>query len=147
MKNITLKKNKLLLMMVVVLSMAMALCACGSSSEETTESATLEQYVAENPEFMDTINEYVKGEEALNVYVKENDITYEYDFSKMEGFSEALLADDVLAEKLEEELEAQKDTFISICETMETEADIENVNVIVKYCYGDTEIMSRTFTN
>lgn len=150
MKNKNAKKNRLFMLIVIILSMALTLCACGSSSEEaaeeTAEPLTLEKYVADNPDFRDTINQYGENDESVSVYVEGNDLVFDYDVAKMEGATEELLASDELAASLDEGIEEQKDTFLSVRKTIAEATGVEKINVVVKYCNGDTEITSRTFS-
>lgn len=146
MKNITLKKNKLLLMMVVVLSMAMALCACGSSSEETIESATFEQYVAENPDIQQQVEETISGMEnsVLDVEVtyEKNTIIFKYTYIETYDNDEV----ETMKDMFEEQSSMLETASEQIIEELSDATGLSGITIRFVYFNGDdTEIWSREY--
>lgn len=146
MKNITLKKNKLLLMMVVVLSMAMALCACGSSSEEATEPSTLEQYMAENPDIQKQVEETISGMENSVVNAE---VTYEKNTEIVKcTFIETYDNDEVetMKDMFEEQSSMLETTSEQIIEELSDATGLSGITIRFVYFNGDdTEIWSREY--
>ncbi|MCQ2545343.1 MAG: DUF4854 domain-containing protein [Clostridia bacterium] len=137
-------KNKLLLGIVVVLAMGLSLCACGGGGGDAEEPLTLEKYAAENADFQDQLNSYSEQDDSVVVTAEGNNLVFTYDTAKL-GISEEMAQSDSIKNALNEELDKQKDTFVSTANTIKNTTDVPEVNVVVKYMFGDQEIVSQSF--
>lgn len=137
-------RSKLLLGMVIVLAMGLSLCACGGGGGEADEPLTLEKYAAENADFQEQLDSYSEEDNLVVVTAEGNNLIFTYDTEQM-GISEEMAQSDSIKDALNEELEKQKDTFISTANTIKNTTDVPEVNVVVRYMFGDQEIASQTY--
>ena len=114
----------------------------------TKESApkTVESIVNSDEQIASTI----KGgadESGVNVDIKDNNITYSYDISSVDGITEEMLENEEFSKSLQTSLDGQKTHLAGICKSIEEQAGLEGVVVKVVYTYGDKEILSTTVTS
>ena len=103
------------------------------------------------PSFVDT-SLYKSIDKAMTdsnvlVEIKGNDIVYTFDLSKMDGYTEELAKSDAISKALEDALTSAASTFGGISKSIEETTEIEGVNTIVSYNWGDEVIVTRTFTS
>ena len=73
-------------MLILAVFSTMVLTACGGSK-------SLEQYVADNPEMQKSIDSAKEGSN-VEIKIEGNEITYIFDLSKMDGYSEDIVKDE-----------------------------------------------------
>ena len=71
------KKRTLIVLMIMAVISALCFTACGSK--------TLEKYVKDNPDVQESIDSAM-SDSNVAVEIKENDISYTFDLSKMDGY-------------------------------------------------------------
>ena len=134
------KRSILLVLLAVMVGMAMIMTACGK------EEMTLEKYVEGNADVEQSIEDAMSGSNVL-VEIKGNDIVYTFDLASMDGYTEELAKSDAVKEALETALDGAKGTFGNISKSIEESTEIQGINTIVNYTWGDEVIVSKTFTS
>lgn len=121
--------------------MAFALAACGAKTK------TLESYISKDKTAADEINK-AADEAGMTVDIKDNTVTYIYDISNMgDTITEELAKSAEIKSSLDQALDSAGDTFVSLCKSLEDEAKVEGVQIVVRYTFKDYVITERTFTS
>jgi molybdopterin converting factor small subunit len=133
--------RKSLIAFIVVLTMLTVpfFSSCSKKPE------TIEEYLANQPESMEDLKQNAE-KSGLELSISGNDITYSYDISSYEDMTEELAKSDKIVEALGDALEDSEDNFSDLCSKLEEESNIEGIRIIVKYSYGDEELVSKSFT-
>ncbi len=131
-------KKKSLLAVLLSLVMIVAMTACSSAPK------TIEEYIDNDKESKEQVED-AATQAGLAVDFSGNDVVYTYDLSTLENVSEEVIKSDLMVEQLTAALQATEGTFSGLCKQLEKESKIEGVQIIVKYTYGDEEIVSKTF--
>lgn len=134
------KKRTLIVFMIMTL--LTVLCFAGCSKEPMT----LEKYAKDNPEIQESIDSAMSDSNVL-VEIKENDISYTFDLSKMEGYTEELAKSDSIISALDEALGAAGGTFGGICKSIEDETEISGISTTVNYTWEDEVLVTKSFTS
>lgn len=166
------KKRKLLASLIALtLIIVLAFTACGpkqgggekettkaeakteaQTEEKTTEAAkagTLEAWWnADDQAASELLSSF--GEVGIQIEIKDNSLIYIYELSHMVGDEdlEALktyTADD-FKQAFDGAVESEKQTFVDIAKTLETEAGIKGVQVVLKYTLEGKEVYTTTIT-
>lgn len=135
------KKRTLIVLMIMAVITAFCFTACGSK-----EPMTLEKYVKDNPDVQESIDSAMNDSNVL-VEIKENDISYTFDLSKMEGYTEELAKSDEIVSALEQALGAAGTTFGGICKSLEESTEITGITTTVNYTWADEVLVTKTFTS
>lgn len=130
--------------MAMLLGMTMIMTACGGGSAD--EPMTLEKYAAGDADIQKTIESAMADSNVL-VEIKENSITYSFDLSTMEGYTEDLAKSEVIQATLESALDSAGPTFGGIAKSIEETTEITGISTVVSYTWGDELIVSRSFTS
>lgn len=156
------KKNVLLvLILIFALSMTLFLTGCGGSSsdsstpsdaeeqieEEVEEEAelTLEKYVANDPDTQASIDSTAETNN-LEISVSGNEMTYKYDYSKMDGVTEEAMKDPSTIDALEQAMKESDETFTGLVKDLEDNTGISGVIITVAYTWGDDILYSASYT-
>ncbi len=134
------KKRTLIVFMIMTL--LTVLCFAGCSKEPMT----LEKYAKDNPDIQESIDQAMTDSNVL-VEIKENDISYTFDLSKMEGYTEELAKSDSIISALDEALGAAGGTFGGICKSIEDETKISGISTTVNYPWEDEVLVTKSFTS
>ena len=132
------KRLSVLLLMIVAVISVMCFTACGKM--------TLEKYCKDNPQVQESVDKAMNDSNVV-VDIKGNDITYTFDLSKAEGYTEELAKSDEVKTALETALSSAGPTFGNISKTLEESSKIEGINTTVNYNWGDETIVTKTFTS
>ena len=135
------KKRTLIVLMIMAVITALCFTACGSK-----ETMTLEQYVQDNPDVQESIDSAMTDSNVA-VVIKENDISYNFDLSKMDGYTEELAKSDAIISALDDALAAAGGTFGGICKSIEESTEITGITTTVNYTWEDEVLVSKTFTS
>ena len=133
------KKKAFILMLILAVFSTMVLTACGGSK-------TLEQYVAEDTEMQESIDAAMESSNVL-VTVKENEVTYTYDLSKMEGYTEEVVKDEEVLASLDSTLTSAGPTFGGISKTLEERTKIKGITTTVVYTWEDEVLITKSFSS
>ena len=127
----------------MIMAVITALCftACGSK-----ETMTLEKYVQDNPDVQESIDSAM-SDSNVAVVIKENDISYNFDLSKMDGYTEELAKSDAIISALDDALTAAGGTFGGICKSLEESTEISGITTTVNYSWEDEVLVTKTFTS
>ena len=127
----------------MIMAVITALCftACGSK-----ETMTLEKYVQDNPDVQESIDSAM-ADSNVAVVIKENDISYNFDLSKMDGYTEELAKSDAIISALDDALAAAGGTFGGICKSLEESTEISGITTTVNYSWEDEVLVTKTFTS
>ena len=134
------KKRTLIVLMIMAVITAFCFTACSK------EPMTLEKYVKDNPDVQESIDSAMNDSNVL-VEIKENDISYTFDLSKMEGYTEELAKSDEIVSALEQALGAAGATFGGICKSLEESTEITGITTTVNYTWADEVLVTKTFTS
>ena len=145
-------KNKKIhaVMLLLILGFALLVTACGksggseSSGAGTAKSNTLEQYAKENKEVQESIDKATSDSD-VEVSIKGNEVTYSYELSKMDDFTEDIANDSSVIDAMQSTLDSAGPTFGGIAKTLEDATGISGIKVTVRYTYKDEEIAAKTF--
>lgn len=142
------KKKSLILFMIVAVLAAMCFTACGKKQ------ATLESYLNDHPDIQASIDEQLGSEELQGVKVEftGNDMIYTYDLAGVSEVTEEYAKSDEVKERLQSGLDAQADTFKNTANSVltavnEDGAEIDSINMVVNYVYGDEVLVTQTFAS
>ena len=135
------KKRTLIVFLILAVITAFCFTACGSK-----EPMTLEKYVQDNPDVQESIDSAMNDSNVV-VEIKENDIGYKFDLSKMDGYTEELAKSDEIKTALENALGAAGATFGGICKSVEESTKISGITTTVNYTWGDEVLVTKTFTS
>ncbi len=124
----------------MILAMTMSFASC---SKEPTN---LEEYVNQNQESMQKIQE-TADQNHLAIDIAENDVTYTYDLANQEGITEEIATSDKMKEALSTSLGQVSETFAALAKQLEEESGMTGVQIIVKYTYGETPLAEKTFNS
>ena len=135
-------KNKglIALLLTIVMSMSLLATACSSTPK------TLEEYINSNQEEMEQV-QAVADESKMQIEFNENDVIYSYDISSMENLTEEVAKSDIMKDNLSSSLESLSDRFVGLCGQLEEKSQIEGVQIIVNFTYGDEILVSKTFNS
>jgi signal transduction protein with GAF and PtsI domain len=134
------KKKIVSILIILTMVMATLLSACNKAPK------TIEEYLANDPDAMDEIKKNAE-KSGLEVSVSGNDITYSYDISSYEDMTEEMANNETVVKALGDALDDSADNFSDLCKKLEEESNIEGVRIIVRYNYGDKELVSKTYTS
>ena len=135
------KKRTLIVLMIMAVITALCFTACGSK-----ETMTLEKYVQDNPDVQESIDSAM-ADSNVAVVIKENDISYNFDLSKMDGYTEELAKSDAIISALDDALAAAGGTFGGICKSLEESTEISGITTTVNYSWEDEVLVTKTFTS
>lgn len=135
------KKRTLIVLMIMAVITALCFTACGSK-----ETMTLEKYVQDNPDVQESIDSAM-SDSNVAVVIKENDISYNFDLSKMDGYTEELAKSDAIISALDDALTAAGGTFGGICKSLEESTEISGITTTVNYSWEDEVLVTKTFTS
>ena len=135
------KKRTLIVLMIIAVISALCFTACGSK-----ETMTLEKYVQDNPDVQESIDSAM-ADSNVAVVIKENDISYNFDLSKMDGYTEELAKSDAIISALDDALAAAGGTFGGICKSLEESTEISGITTTVNYSWEDEVLVTKTFTS
>ena len=135
------KKRTLIVLMIMAVITALCFTACGSK-----ETMTLEKYVQDNPDVQESIDSAM-ADSNVAVVIKENDISYNFDLSKMDGYTEELAKSDAIISALDDALAAAGGTFGGICKSLEESTEITGITTTVNYTWEDEVLVTKTFTS
>ena len=135
------KKRTLIVLLIMAVITALCFTGCGKK-----EPMTLEKYVKDNPDVQESIDSAMNDSNEL-VEIKENDISYTFDLSKMEGYTEELAKSDEIISALDQALGAAGNTFGGICKSLEESTEITGITTTVNYTWADEVLVTKTFTS
>jgi len=135
------KKRTLIVLLVMAVISALCFTACGGK-----ETMTLEKYVKDNPDIQESIDSAMNDSNVV-VEIKENDISYTFDLSKMDGYTEELAKSEEIVKALDEALGAAGSTFGGIAKTLEEKTEITGITTTVNYTWGDEQLVTKTFSS
>lgn len=133
--NTTFKKISIILIAVLCLAFA----ACSKAPE------TLEEFMNQNPDIQQDVEESVSATDGLSVEVKGNNITYRYDMSKLEGITEESIKTDDVKKALTDSLASAGDTYKDVCSGLEESTKVSGITCTVEYCFKDEVLVNSTF--
>ena len=133
------KKSIIALILSLALVMALFLTSCGSKAPQT-----LEDYVNSDEETSEQIEE-VAETSGLQVEIKGNDVIYTYDLASYDGMNEDLAKSEQMISSLTSALDKTAESFTGLCSQLEEETEIEGVQIIVNYTFGDEVLVTSTF--
>ncbi len=144
------KKRSTICLLLVLVMACMALTACGGSgsnsggseSTEPEKEVTLETWIADHPEEMDS----VEIEDGMEVLFEGNNLIYKYDLIVLDIDAETAKSDTMI-EALTEALDEQADTFKGVASDLEEATEITGITVTVIYTYDGEVLVEKTFTN
>ena len=122
---------------IIFITVMMLLVFAGCSSQPKT----VEAYLNKDASTMQEINDTAE-QAGMTVEIKDNDITYNYDISTMDGVTEEIAKSDAIKESLD----SAGGTFSGLCADIEEKTKINGVRIIVKYNFKGDVITERTFT-
>jgi len=135
------KKRTLIVFLVMAVISALCFTACGGK-----ETMTLEKYVKDNPDIQESIDSAMTDSNVL-VEITGNDISYTFDLSKMDGYTEELAKSDAIVKALDEALGAAGGTFGGIAKSIEEQTKISGITTTVTYTWGDEQLVTKTFSS
>lgn len=133
------KKKAFILMLILAVFSTMVLTACGGSK-------SLEQYVADNPEMQESIDSAKEGSN-VEIKIEGNEITYIFDLSKMDGYSEDIVKDEEVISSLETSLISSGPTFGGISKQLEEQTKVKGITTTVNYTWEDEVLITKSFTS
>ncbi len=141
MKKRTSKIFAVAMALVMMLSMTLVLTSCGGS-----EPQTLEEYVAENPEALEELEDAMTSNAQsgvdVKIEVKKNTITCSFQFDVTLDEDEAAQAEEIF----EEYMDSASYVFEAIGDSFEEETEIDGIKCQVIYLNGDgSELYNRVF--
>lgn len=134
------KKRTLIVFLVMAVISALCFTACGK------EEMTLEKYVKDNPDIQESIDSAMNDSNVV-VAITGNDISYTFDLSKMDGYTEELAKSDEIVKALDEALGAAGGTFGGIAKSLEEQTKITGITTTVTYTWGDEQLVTKTFSS
>ena len=126
-------------MLILAVFSTMILTACGGSK-------SLEQYVADNPEMQKSIDSAKEGSN-VEIKIEGNEITYIFDLSKMDGYSEDIVKDEEVISSLETSLISSGPTFGGISKQLEEQTKVKGITTTVNYTWEDEVLITKSFTS
>ena len=126
-------------MLILAVFSTMVLTACGGSK-------SLEQYVADNPEMQKSIDSAKEGSN-VEIKIEGNEITYIFDLSKMDGYSEDIVKDEEVISSLETSLISSGPTFGGISKQLEEQTKVKGITTTVNYTWEDEVLITKSFTS
>ena len=126
-------------MLILAVFSTMVLTACGGSK-------SLEQYVADNPEMQESIDSAKEGSN-VEIKIEGNEITYIFDLSKMDGYSEDIVKDEEVISSLETSLISSSPTFGGISKQLEEQTKVKGITTTVNYTWEDEVLITKSFTS
>lgn len=126
-------------MLILAVFSTMVLTACGGSK-------SLEQYVADNPEMQESIDSAKEGSN-VEIKIEGNEITYIFDLSKMDGYSEDIVKDEEVISSLETSLISSAPTFGGISKQLEEQTKVKGITTTVNYTWEDEVLITKSFTS
>ena len=136
------RKSIIALIIAFSMMLGMTLTSCGGSKQPEN----LESFLKSNSEVEAQIKEAADSNAGLTLDIKENTVTYKYDLSVITGADEETIKDPAMIETLTSALDGSKDTFISLCQNLESQTNISGIQLVVEYTYGDEVLSSKTYT-
>lgn len=119
--------------------------ASGVSSNSSESEMTLEQYIKNDKDAMNSI--YSAGEEAgMEVSIEGNMVVYSYDIAQIDSVTEEIALGENTRLSLMEGIAENKDTFNGIRTKLETETGIRNITIRVIYKYNGDILVTKDFS-
>ena len=134
------KKRTLIVLLIMAVITALCFTACGSK-----ETMDLEKYAQDNPEIQESIDTAASDSNVV-VEIKGNDISYTFDLSKMEGYTEEIAKSDTIISTLDQSLGEAGATFGGICKSVEESTGISGITSTVTYTWEDEVLVTKTFS-
>lgn len=141
------KKSLFVMMLIAVMAASLFMTSCSKLSkggEESGEPQTLEEYAVNNPEVQKSIDEAMADSD-VEVSIKENEVVYSFELSKMEGYTDDVAKDPTVIENLQKALDNAGPTFGGIAKTLESATGLSGIQVVVIYTYDGETIATQTF--
>ena len=135
------RKSLAALLMIVAVLTAMLFTGCGKKA-----TPTLEDYCKDNPEVQENIDSAM-ADSNVAVEIKGNEIIYNFDLSKADGYTEELAKSDEIKTALEGALASAGSTFGNISKSIEESTEISGISTTVNYLWGDELIVTKSFTS
>ena len=126
-------------MLILAVFSTMIFTACGGSK-------SLEQYVADNPEMQESIDSAKEGSN-VEIKIEGNEITYIFDLSKMDGYTEEMVKDEEVISSLETTLISSGPTFGGISKQLEEQTKVKGITTTVNYTWEDEVLITKSFTS
>ncbi len=133
------KKKAFILMLILAVFSTLIFTACGGSK-------TLEQYVADNDEMQKSIDDAKEGSN-VEIKIEGNEITYIFDLSKMDGYTEEAVKDEEVISSLETSLISSGPTFGGISKQLEEQTKVKGITTTVNYTWEDEVLITKSFTS
>jgi PBP1b-binding outer membrane lipoprotein LpoB len=133
-------KRSITVLLSVLMIAALMLSGCSKESEPKT----LESVVNSDSSIAEDITSSTEGS-GVTVDIKENTVTYTYDFANIESITDEVVAQEEFVNQIETALAGQESTFVGVAKTCEEETGVNGVLVKVIYKYKDKELVSSTY--
>ena len=138
--TITKKRSIYMVLLSLLLLLGTLFTSCVSKP------GNIEELLNSNPDIQQEIQTAAENA-GMSVSIKGNDIISSYDLSSVEGATEEALKDEAMIKNLQSALDSQKDQFVNVCKSIETETEISGVSATVSYTYKDDVLVTQTFTS
>ena len=138
--TITKKRSIYMVLLSLLLLLGSLFTSCVSKP------GNIEELLNSNPDIQQEIQTAAENA-GMSVEIKGNEIIYSYDLSSVEGATEEALKDEAMIKNLQSALDSQKDQFVNVCKSIETETEISGVSATVSYTYKDDVLVTQTFTS
>lgn len=132
------KKSLFSILAVAVLLISLVLTGCGGGDK------TLESYVNSDKDLKEKIQQ-IGEDSGLGVEIKGNDVIYTFDIETL-GVTKDMV-DDNLKTELEKALDTQKETFVSVVDTLEEETEIDVIRIVINYTFQDEVLVNKIYEN
>ena len=138
--TITKKRSIYMVLLSLLLLLGTLFTSCVSKP------GNIEELLNSNPDIQQEIQTAAENA-GMSVEIKGNEIIYSYDLSSVEGATEEALKDEAMIKNLQSALDSQRDQFVNVCKSIETETEISGVSATVSYTYKDDVLVTQTFTS
>ena len=88
-----------------------------------------------------------EGTDYLSGQIEGNEITYIFDLSKMDGYSEDIVKDEEVISSLETSLISSAPTFGGISKQLEEQTKVKGITTTVNYTWEDEVLITKSFTS
>ena len=139
------KKSLIVILLALVLTASLFATACGKKNSGSSDKPkTLEEYAVKNPDVQKSIEQATSKSDVV-VDIKDNNVIYSYELSKMEDYTEDVAKDPSVVENLQKTLDNAGATFGGIAKTLEDTTGISGIHVVVYYTYEGETVVTQTF--